>query len=122
MRRALLALLLLAATALPAAADTRWLVCKYNDNQGKAQGFHMMFDEDRNITGLFDPALGTLTEGRSTFINFQLIRTRFPDYSLTYNRNNGNLAVSLSGGGAIPTGLVQGECRRSAPPPGAPRI
>ena len=122
MRRALLALFLLAATAAPVAADTRWLACKFNDHQGKPQGFHMMFDEDRNIAALFDPALGTMTEGGSTFINFQLIRTRFPAYSLTYNRNNGTLALSLISGSSIPAGLVQGECRRSPPPPGAPRV
>ena len=122
MRRALLALLLLAATALPAAADTRWLACKFNDNQGKPQGFHMMFDEDRNVAAIFDPPLGTMIEGSGTFINFQLIRSRFPGYSLTYNRNNGTLALGLTSGGSIPTGLVQGECRRSPPPPGAPRV
>lgn len=122
MRGAILGLLLLAATALPAAAETRWLVCKFNDHQSKPQGFHMMFDEDRNITAIFDPALGTMTEGTSTFINFQLIRTRFPAYSLTYNRNNGTLALSLISGTSIPAGLVQGECRRSPPPPGAPRV
>ena len=121
MRHALLGLLLLAATAAPAAADVRWLACRFNDNLGKPQGFHMMFDEDRNLTAVFDPALGTMTEGTSTFINFQLIRSRFPAYSLTYHRNNGTLALSLISGTSIPTGLVQGECRRSPPPPGAPR-
>lgn len=121
MRRAILGLLLLAVTAVPAAAETRWLGCKFNDHQGKPQSFHMMFDEDRNLTAIFDPALGTMTEGTGTFINFQLIRTRFPDFSLTYNRNNGTLALSLISGTSIPAGLVQGECRRSLPPPGAPR-
>ena len=82
----------------------------------------MMFDEDRNVAAIFDPPLGTMIEGSGTFINFQLIRSRFPGYSLTYNRNNGTLALGLTSGGSIPTGLVQGECRRSPPPPGAPRV
>lgn len=121
MQRAFLGLLLLAVTAAPAVAETRWLGCKFTDHLGKPQGFNMMFDEDRNLTAIFDPAHGTLSEGTSTFINFQLIRTRFPDFSLTYNRNNGTLALSPTTGGSIPTGLLQGECRRSPPPQGAPR-
>lgn len=121
MRGAFLGLLMLAVGTAPAVAETRWLACKFTDTQGKPQGFQMMFDEDRNIAAIFDPALGTMTEGSSTFINFQLIRSRFPAFTLTYNRNNGTLALSLISGTSIPAGLVQGECRRSPPPPGAPR-
>ena len=106
---------LLAAFARPAMAEPRWLACKYNDTNGKAQSFFMTFDDLRNVASLFDA--GTLVEGTSTSITFQALRTRFPQFAITYNRNDGALAVTpLAGYG----GILSGECRRSSPPPGAP--
>jgi hypothetical protein len=111
---------LAALLAAPAAADTRWLACKFNDAQGKPQSFHRMFDEARNLAAFFDPFSGNLVEGMSTYINFQLIRSRFPSYALTYNRNDGVLGLSPIGGVAFTAGLLHGSCQRSLPPAGAP--
>ena len=117
----LLSMLPLMLIGAPAAAETRWLACKFNTAQGVAQNFHLMFDERRNVAAVFDPNLGTLVEGNSTSINFQFIRTRLPEYALTYNRNDGALGMSHLSGGALTAGLLHGSCTRSPPPPGAPR-
>jgi hypothetical protein len=106
---------LLVALSRPAVAEPRWLACKYNDATGKARSFLMVFDDLRNVASLLDA--GTLVEGANTAITFQALRTRFPQFSVTYNRNDGALALTpLAGYG----GMLTGECRRSAPPPGAP--
>ncbi len=107
--------------AAPAAADTRWLACKFTDPRGKPQSFNLMFDERRNVAAFFDPISGNMVEGVSTSINFQVIRTRFPEYALTYNRNDGVVSLSPLSGGAFTAGLLHGSCLRSPPPPGAPR-
>jgi hypothetical protein len=105
----------LVALARPALAEPRWLACKYNDANGKAQTFFMMFDDLRNVASLLEA--GTLVEGTSTGITFQALRTRFPQFTITYNRNDGALALTpLAGFG----GILTGECRRSPPPPGVP--
>ena len=106
---------LLALLSRPALAEPRWLACKFSAG-GKEQNFHMVFDDLRGTAALFDS--GALVEGTSTSINFQALRTRFPQFNLTYNRNDGALAISPAGVG----GLLHGECRRSAPPPGAPAL
>ena len=62
----------------------------------------------------------SLVEGTSTSINFQSLRTRFPQFNVTYNRNDGALAVSSTTGGL--GGLMTGDCRRAPPPPGAPAL
>ena len=99
----------------PALAEPRWLACKYSDTNGKAQNFFMVFDDLRNTVSLLEG--GALVEGTSTGITFQALRTRFPQFAITYNRNDGALSVTpLEGYGGIRTG----ECRRSPPPPGAP--
>ena len=100
----------------PALAEPRWLACKFNDTSGKAQNFFMVFDDIRGTAALFDGY--SLIEGSSTSINFQSLRTRFPQFNVTYNRNDGALSVSPVGTG----GMLHGECRRSAPPPGAPAL
>ena len=107
---------LLAALSRPAMAEPRWLACKYTDVRGTTQTFHMVFDDIRNTASLFDA--GALVEGTNTGITFQALRTRFPNFIVTYNRNDGALAVTPLAGGY--GGLLQGECRRSPPPPGAP--
>jgi hypothetical protein len=107
---------LLAALSRPAMAEPRWLACKYGDTNGKAQTFFMVFDDLRNVASLLDA--GTLVEGADTGITFQALRTRFPQFTITYNRNDGALALTpLAGYG----GILTGECRRSPPPPGAPK-
>ena len=106
---------LLAALARPAMAEPRWLACKYTDTGGKAQNFFMVFDDLRNTASLLDG--GTLVEGTSTGITFQALRTRFPQFTITYNRNDGALALTPVAGFG---GILAGECRRSPPPPGAP--
>ncbi len=108
--------MLLGLLSHPALAESRWLACKFNDTTGKAQNFVMVFDDLRGTAALLDA--GGLVEGTSTTINFQSLRTRFPQFNVTYNRNDGALAVSPVGVG----GLLHGECRRSAPPPGAPAL
>jgi hypothetical protein len=105
---------LLTLLSRPALAEPRWLACKFNDTSGKAQNFVMVFDDMRGTASLFDGA--SLIEGASTSITFQALRTRFPPFHVTYNRNDGALALSPVGVG----GILHGECRRSAPPPGAP--
>jgi hypothetical protein len=105
---------LLALLSRPALAEPRWLACKFSDTSGKAQNFVMVFDDMRGTAALFDG--DSLVDGTGTTINFQSLRTRFPQFNITYNRNDGALAVSPVGVG----GLMNGECRRSPPPPGAP--
>ena len=109
---------LLAFLTSPALAESRWLACKFNDTTGKAQNFVMVFDDLRGTAAMFDGY--SLIEGTSTSINFQSLRTRFPQFNVTYNRNDGALAVSSTTGGL--GGIMTGDCRRSAPPPGAPAL
>jgi hypothetical protein len=112
----LAAAFLFTALSAPAVAEQRWLSCKYADGRGASQTFFMVFDDLRSTASLFED--GTLIEGTNTNITFQALRTRFPNFVVTYNRNNGALSVTATQGGG---GLLQGECRRVAPPPGAPR-
>lgn len=107
----------LAVVASPVLAEPRWLACKFTDHQGAVRTFDMVFDDLRGTASVF--IAGALTEGTGTSINFQSIRTRFPTFALTYNRNNGDLAVSPLE--ASYGGILQGECRRGPPPAGAPR-
>ncbi len=101
----------------PALAEPRWLGCKFTDISGKQQNFVMVFDDIRLTAALLDgPAL---VEGAGTSINFQSLRTRFPQYNVTYNRNDGSLSLSLTGGMG---GILTGECRRISQPPGAPQL
>ena len=109
---------LLALLSRPALAEPRWLACKFNDTSGKTQNFFMVFDDLRGTAAMFDGY--SLIDGASTTINFQSLRTRFPSFNVTYNRNDGALAVSPTVGGL--GGILNGECRRSAPPPGAPAL
>lgn len=111
----LLALALLVLLARPAWAEPRWLACKFNDTAGRSQNFLMVFDDIRGTAALFDGA--AYIEGTDTSVNFQSLRTRFPAFGLTYNRNDGALSLSMIGSIA---GLLTGECRRTAPPQGAP--
>ncbi len=100
----------------PAVAEPRWLACKYADGRGATHNFFMVFDDLRNTASLLED--GQLVEGTGTGITFQALRSRFPMFMVTYNRNDGALSLTpMQGGG----GLLQGECRRAAPPPGAPR-
>ena len=115
--RVLVALSLVTLLSRPAMAEPRWLACKFNDSSGKAQNFVMVFDDLRGTASLLDA--GSLVEGANTSINFQSLRTRFPQFTITYNRNDGALAVVPSGGLG---GILNGECRRSAAPPGAPQV
>ena len=98
----------------PALAEPRWLACKYTDRAAR-----------RRTSSWCSTICATplaarcrqLVEGTSTSINFQALRTRFPAFTLTYNRNDGALAMTpLAGFG----GILTGECRRSPPPPGVP--
>ncbi len=107
---------LAAATASPALAEPRWLACKFTDQQSAVRNFVMVFDDIRSTASLFEA--GALIEGSGTSINFQSIRSRFPTFAITYNRNDGALAVSPLE--ATYGGILRGECRRIAPPPGAP--
>lgn len=116
MRRAALVLGLLLAAG-PAAAETRWLSCKYTDLKGAAQTFSMAFDESRNVAAIFEN--GQMVDGTNTTITFQSLRSRFPGVVVIYNRNDGALSVTPQGGAYV-TGMLRGECRRSPPPPGAP--
>ena len=109
--------MLLALLSRPALAEPRWLACKFNDTSGKTQNFFMVFDDLRGTAAMFDGY--SLIDGASTTINFQSLRTRFPQFNVTYNRNDGALAVSPS---RRVGGILHGECRRSAPPPGAPAV
>ena len=74
----------------------------------------MVFDDLRSTASLLDG--GALVEGTGTSITFQALRTRFPQFTVTYNRNDGALALTPVAGFG---GILPGECRRSAPPPGA---
>ena len=107
---------LLALLSGPALAEPRWLGCKFNDTSGKPQTFAMVFDDIRGTASLLDGA--ALVDGAQTSINFQSLRTRFPQYNVTYSRNDGTLSISPTGGLG---GILTGECRRIAPPPGAPK-
>src|SRR4051812_227191 len=78
---------LLAVLSHPARAEPRWLACKFNDPSGKPQSFVMVFDDLRGPAAMFDGY--SLVEGTSTSINFQSLRTRFPQFNVTYNRNDG---------------------------------
>jgi hypothetical protein len=109
---------LLALLSSPALAEPRWLACKFNDTSGKTQNFHMVFDDIRGTAALLDA--GSLVDGVGTTTNFQSLRTRFPQFNITYNRNDGALAVSPTVGGL--GGILTGECRRSAAPAGAPAL
>src|SRR5258708_35144746 len=105
----------LVAFSRPAMAEPRWLACKYNDTNRKAQTFFMVFDDLRNTASLLDA--GTLVEGADTGITFQALRTRVPQFTVTYNRNDRAVALTpLAGYG----GTLTGESRRGPPPPGAP--
>lgn len=106
----------MAAIASPAQAEPRWLACKVTDQGGAARNFHIVFDDRRNTAAVWDGV--TLVEGGSTVITFQALRSRFPNFALTYNRNDG--ALSMTPLGANYGGLLHGECRRSPPPPGVP--
>ena len=108
---------LLALLSQPALAESRWLACKYNDTSGKPQTFQMVFDDMRGTAAILDN--GGLIDGVGTTVNFQSLRTRFPAFNITYNRNDGALAVSATGSLG---GILTGECRRIAPPPGAPQL
>src|SRR5260370_33378404 len=78
----------------PAMAEPRWLACKYNDTNRKAQTFFMVFDDLRNTASLL--AAGTLVEGADTGITFQALRTRFPQCTITCNRNHAPRALPPS--------------------------
>lgn len=106
----------LSALSGPAVAEPRWLACKYADTSKATRNFYMVFDDLRGTASLFDA--GILVEGTQTSITFQALRTRFPQFVITYNRNDGALAVTPLAGGF--GGILHGECRRSPPPPGAP--
>ncbi|HYC64845.1 MAG TPA: hypothetical protein VEC14_08955 [Reyranellaceae bacterium] len=101
-----------------ARAEPRWLSCTYNDAGGRQNTLAVMFDQDRNLAALLED--GQLVEGANTSITFQAIRSRFQRFFLTYNRNDGTLALAMTGGG-FTAGMLHGSCRRSTPPPGAPR-
>ena len=107
---------LLALLSGPALAEPRWLGCKFTDTGAKVQTFVMVFDDIRGTAALLDGA--ELVDGTQTSINFQSLRTRFPQYNVTYSRNDGTLSISMTGGLG---GILTGECRRIAAPPGAPR-
>ena len=110
-----LAVALLALLSQPAWAEQRWLGCTYKDVNGKTQNFLMAFDDLRGVASILEA--GSLVAGTNTTINFQSLRARFPDFTITYNRNDGALALNPRGGG-----MLSGECRRVAPPPGAPTL
>ena len=120
MRRAqiLATVVLLALLSRPALAEPRWLACKFNDTSGKTQNFFMVFDDIRGTAALLEE--GSLVEGVGTTTNFQSLRTRFPQFTVTSNRNAGALSVSPTVGGL--GGILTGDCRRTAPPPGAPAL
>ncbi len=107
---------LLAVLSGPALAEQRWLGCKYTDGRGGAQTFFMVFDDLRSTAAMLDS--GALVEGTNTLVTFQALRTRFPTFAVTYNRNDGALSITPTVGVG---GLLYGECRRVPPPPGAPR-
>lgn len=106
----------LAAVALPARAEPRWLACKVTDQGGQARNFSVMFDDRRNTAAVWDG--NSLADGSNVAITFQALRARFPNFTLTYNRNDG--ALSMTPLGANYGGLLHGECRRAVAPPGVP--
>jgi len=106
----------LSAVALPAWAESRWLGCKVTDQRGTARNFHVVFDDRRNTAAVWDGI--ELVEGANVAITFQALRARFPNFALTYNRNDG--ALSMTPLGANYGGLLHGECRRTQPPAGVP--
>ena len=106
----------LAAVAVPAMAESRWLGCKVTDQGGQARNFSVVFDDRRNTAGVWDG--NSMAEGSNVAITFQALRARFPNFTMTYNRNDGTLSMTPLG--ANYGGLLHGECRRSLPPPGAP--
>ncbi len=106
----------LAVVAAPASAEPRWLACKVTDQGGQVRNFSVVFDDRRNTVGVWDGT--SMAEGTSVVITFQALRATFPNFSMTYNRNDG--AFSMTPLGANYGGLLHGECRRSLPPPGAP--
>lgn len=105
-----------AAVAAPARAEPRWLACKVTDQGGQVRNFSVVFDDMRNTVGVWDG--NSMADGTSVVITFQALRATFPNFSMTYNRNDG--AFSMTPLGANYGGLLHGECRRSLPPPGAP--
>ena len=112
----LTAAVVLAAVATPARAEPRWLACKVTDQGGLVRNFSVVFDDRRNTVGVWDGT--SMAEGTSVVITFQALRATFPNFSMTYNRNDG--AFSMTPLGANYGGLLHGECRRSPPPPGVP--
>lgn len=106
----------LCTAALPARAEPRWLACKVTGQGGRPLNFSVVFDERRNTAAVWDGA--QLAEGTGVAITFQAIRARFPNFTLTYNRNDG--ALSMTPIGSNYGGLLHGECRRSPPPQGVP--
>lgn len=111
-----LAAALAASAASPALADQRWLACRFTDHKATVRNFHIVFDDIRNTAAMFEG--GLLVEGTGTSITFQSLRTRFPAFTVTYNRNDGALAITAIEG--TYGGTFNGECRRSPPPPGVP--
>ncbi len=107
---------LVASVASPALAEPRWLACKFTDHKATVRNFHMVFDDIRNTASIFDGV--SLIEGTGTTTTYQALRTRFPAFTVTYNRNDGALAITAVEG--TYGGTFTGECRRSPPPPGAP--
>lgn len=105
-----------AVVSAPARADSRWLACKVTDQGGQVRNFSVVFDDRRNTAGVWDGT--SLVEGTSVAITFQAVRASFPNFSMTYNRNDG--AFSMTPLGANYGGLLHGECRRSPAPPGVP--
>jgi hypothetical protein len=106
----------MAVLAHPAMAEPRWLACKVTDQGGQVRNFSVVFDDRRNTVGVWDGT--SMAEGTSVVITFQALRATFPNFSMTYNRNDG--AYSMTPLGANYGGLLHGECRRSPPPPGVP--
>jgi len=106
----------LVAAATPASAEPRWLACKVTDQGGQVRNFSIVFDDRRNTAAVWDGT--SIAEGSSVAITFQAVRARFTNFSMTYNRNDG--AFSMTPLGANYGGLLHGECRRSAAPPGVP--
>jgi hypothetical protein len=106
----------LAAVAAPAMAEPRWLGCKVTDQHGQARNFSVVFDDRRNTAGVWDG--NVMADGTNVAITFQALRARFPNFTMTYNRNDGTLSMTPLG--ANYGGLLHGECRRAVAPPGVP--
>ena len=112
----LMTAVVLAAVAPPAMAEPRWLACKVTDQGGQVRNFSVVLDDRRNTAGVWDGT--SLAEGTNVAITFQALRARFPNFAVTYNRNDG--AFSMTPLGPNYGGLLHGECRRSVAPPGVP--